>query len=143
MNPTSLLLVDDDDAFRIALGGELERLRFAVTLAASGEEALSRLAGSDPDVVLRMSADPGNRIRQFTAILLFEQFEEIGQCERVDGCGVQHADSDKIRFGFMLAAVTGQRRRLAQFDSQRQQPADISDHQLDRHHDAHRFRDAL
>jgi DNA-binding NtrC family response regulator len=59
MKPTSLLLVDDDDAFRMALGGELERLRFSVTLAASGEEALSRLAESDPDVVLLDLRLPG------------------------------------------------------------------------------------
>ena len=59
MNPTSLLLVDDDDAFRMALGGELERLRFAVTLAASGEEALARLAESEPDVVLLDLRLPG------------------------------------------------------------------------------------
>jgi DNA-binding NtrC family response regulator len=52
MKPTSLLIVDDDPAFRSALGSELERLRFSVTLAGSGEEALSRLRSAEPDVVL-------------------------------------------------------------------------------------------
>ena len=59
MTRTALLLVDDDDAFRTALGGELERRRFGVTLAASGEEALERLADSEPDVVLLDLRLPG------------------------------------------------------------------------------------
>jgi DNA-binding NtrC family response regulator len=52
MKSISLLLVDDDDPYRIALGGELERHGYAVTLAASGEDALARLAEREPDVVL-------------------------------------------------------------------------------------------
>jgi DNA-binding NtrC family response regulator len=59
MNPTSLLLVDDDEAFRVALGGELERLHFAVTLAGSGEEALAKLVEREPDVVLLDLRLPG------------------------------------------------------------------------------------
>ena len=59
MKTTSLLLVDDDDAFRTALGGELERQGFAVALAASGEDALARLAEREPDVVLLDLQLPG------------------------------------------------------------------------------------
>ena len=59
MKTTSLLIVDDDEAFRTALGGELERQRFAVSLAASGEDALRRLAEREPDVVLLDLQMPG------------------------------------------------------------------------------------
>jgi DNA-binding NtrC family response regulator len=48
----SILVVDDDPAFRRALTSELERMRFAVTSASTGGEALSRLAAGEPDVVL-------------------------------------------------------------------------------------------
>jgi DNA-binding NtrC family response regulator len=48
----SVLLVDDDSAFRVVMAGELERLRFKVTTAESGEEALTRLSDDAPDVVL-------------------------------------------------------------------------------------------
>jgi DNA-binding NtrC family response regulator len=59
MKTTSLLIVDDDEAFRTALGGELERQRFAVSLAGSGEDALRRLAEREPDVVLLDLQMPG------------------------------------------------------------------------------------
>jgi DNA-binding NtrC family response regulator len=59
MKTTSLLIVDDDEAFRTALGGELERQRFAVALAGSGEDALRRLAEREPDVVLLDLQMPG------------------------------------------------------------------------------------
>jgi DNA-binding NtrC family response regulator len=52
MKAISLLLVDDDDPYRTALGGELDRQGYSVTLAASGEDALARLAEREPDVVL-------------------------------------------------------------------------------------------
>jgi DNA-binding NtrC family response regulator len=59
MKTTSLLIVDDDEAFRTTLGGELERQRFAVSLAGSGEEALRRLADREPDVMLLDLQMPG------------------------------------------------------------------------------------
>lgn len=43
-DPPTLLVVDDDDAFRSALGGALGRRGFAVTLAASPAEALGAAA---------------------------------------------------------------------------------------------------
>jgi DNA-binding NtrC family response regulator len=52
MKAISLLVVDDDDPYRTALGGELDRQGYSVTLAASGEDALARLAEREPDVVL-------------------------------------------------------------------------------------------
>jgi CheY-like chemotaxis protein len=52
VNATSLLLVDDDKAFRCTLGHELERTGCVVTLAASGEEALAKLAVNEPEIVL-------------------------------------------------------------------------------------------
>jgi DNA-binding NtrC family response regulator len=47
-----LLLIDDDDAYRRALGGELRRMGYEVLLAGSGGEALTAVATATPDVVL-------------------------------------------------------------------------------------------
>ena len=59
MNATSLLLVDDDTAFRCTLGSELERTGCVVTLAGSGEEALAKLAANEPEIVLLDLRLPG------------------------------------------------------------------------------------
>jgi DNA-binding NtrC family response regulator len=48
----TVLLVDDDESFRKVLAKELSRLGHEVTNAASGEEALRRLAERTPEVVL-------------------------------------------------------------------------------------------
>jgi DNA-binding NtrC family response regulator len=48
----SLLLVDDDEAFRKVLARELSRLCHDVATAGSGEEALRRVAEREPEVVL-------------------------------------------------------------------------------------------
>jgi len=53
MKPAAaLLLVDDDEAFRKVLARELGRAGYDVATAASGEEALRRVAEREPDVVL-------------------------------------------------------------------------------------------
>ena len=59
MKPTSLLLVDDDAAFRHVMSGELRRLGYDVDTAASGEEALRRVAESEPDALLLDLRLPG------------------------------------------------------------------------------------
>lgn len=51
-SPTSLLLVDDDDAFRAVMSGELGRRGFEVITADSGQRALRTLEASQPDVIL-------------------------------------------------------------------------------------------
>jgi two-component system, NtrC family, response regulator HydG len=48
----SILLVDDDSAFRTVLGGELEHMGFHVDLAESGAQALASVRDGGPDVVL-------------------------------------------------------------------------------------------
>jgi DNA-binding NtrC family response regulator len=48
----SLLFVDDDDAFRRVLSGELERLQYRVTAAGSGAEALDMVGRVNPEIVL-------------------------------------------------------------------------------------------
>jgi DNA-binding NtrC family response regulator len=48
----SILLVDDDDAFRRVLSGELDRLGFAVTSVATGGDALRTLAEAPREIVL-------------------------------------------------------------------------------------------
>ena len=47
-----LLLVDDDPAYRRAMGNELRRLSYEVTLAETGAEAIAAIASTQPDVVL-------------------------------------------------------------------------------------------
>jgi two-component system response regulator AtoC len=47
-----LLLVDDDDAFRTVMGGEIASLGFHVDVAATGGEALERIAAREPAVVV-------------------------------------------------------------------------------------------
>ena len=56
-----ILLVDDDDAFRHVLAGELQRLGLdVVTRGDRGEAALRRLASAQPDVVLLDLQLPGH-----------------------------------------------------------------------------------
>ncbi|HEU5404221.1 MAG TPA: sigma-54 dependent transcriptional regulator [Terriglobales bacterium] len=52
MKTASILLVDDDSAFRQVMANELNRLGYSVTTAASGEEAVERVAIEEPEVVL-------------------------------------------------------------------------------------------
>ena len=55
----SILLVDDDVAFRHVLAGELKRLNYDVTAAGSGEDGLRRIAEAEPDIVLLDLQMPG------------------------------------------------------------------------------------
>ncbi len=58
-NSTTILLVDDDSAFRQIMGGELKRLGYTVIAAATGEEALHEVSRIEPDVVLLDLQLPG------------------------------------------------------------------------------------
>ncbi len=49
---TSVLVVDDDAAFRRVLAGELERAGYQVTAAANGEEAIDKARQVEPNLVL-------------------------------------------------------------------------------------------
>jgi DNA-binding NtrC family response regulator len=49
---STVLLVDDDDAFRNVLSGELQRMGFAVTAVPSAAEAIRRVSEREPDIVL-------------------------------------------------------------------------------------------
>ena len=57
--PASVLLVDDDPAFRQVMGGEIGRMGYEVASAGSGEEALQKLAKLEPHVVLLDLRLPG------------------------------------------------------------------------------------
>jgi DNA-binding NtrC family response regulator len=50
--PVTVLLVDDDDAFRTVMAGELRARGFATTTAASAAEAVARASAERPRVVL-------------------------------------------------------------------------------------------
>ena len=55
----SILIVDDDTAFRTVLASELERMDFDVRSAASGEEGVTAAAAVEPDVILLDLRLPG------------------------------------------------------------------------------------
>ncbi|HTM26077.1 MAG TPA: sigma-54 dependent transcriptional regulator [Vicinamibacterales bacterium] len=55
----TILVVDDDAAFRGVLQSELQRMEFEVSSAASGEAAIDRVANRAPDVVLLDLRLPG------------------------------------------------------------------------------------
>jgi two-component system, response regulator RegA len=57
--PMDFLLVDDDEAFRTVLARTLERRDFTVELAASGEQALAKLAQFEVQRILLDLSMPG------------------------------------------------------------------------------------
>ncbi len=59
MNPSSILLVDDDAAFRHVMARELQRIGYEVATASSGEEAIQRVSANEPDVVVLDLRLPG------------------------------------------------------------------------------------
>ena len=52
MKPSSLLLVDDDTAFRQVMTSELSRLGYDVEAVGTGEEAILRVVATEPEVVV-------------------------------------------------------------------------------------------
>jgi DNA-binding NtrC family response regulator len=59
MKQPSLLLVDDDAAFRQVMAGELGRVGYKVDTVGTGEEAIQRVAATEPEVVLLDLRLPG------------------------------------------------------------------------------------
>ena len=59
MKQPSLLLVDDDAAFRQVMAGELSRFGYDVAAVGTGEEAIERVSASEPEVVLLDLRLPG------------------------------------------------------------------------------------
>ncbi len=59
MKAASLLLVDDDPTFRQVMGNELKRLGYLIDSVGTGEEAVRRIATSEPDVLLLDVRLPG------------------------------------------------------------------------------------
>jgi DNA-binding NtrC family response regulator len=59
VSAVSILLVDDDSAFRQVMAGELQRLGYGVSTAASGEEAVRKAGQAEPEVVLLDLRLPG------------------------------------------------------------------------------------
>ncbi len=59
MKQPSLLLVDDDAAFRHVMAGELGRFGYQVDAVGTGEEAIERVAAAEPEVVLLDLRLPG------------------------------------------------------------------------------------
>ena len=59
MKKPSLLLVDDDAAFRQVMAGELVRVGYEVDATGTGEEAIQRITTAEPEVVLLDLRLPG------------------------------------------------------------------------------------
>ncbi len=59
MKAASILLVDDDSAFRHVMSNELRRLGFDVATSASGEEAMAHLERQEPEIALLDLRLPG------------------------------------------------------------------------------------
>ena len=59
MKTSTILMVDDDAAFRHVMSGELQRFGYEVATASSGEEAVQRISACEPDVVLLDLRLPG------------------------------------------------------------------------------------
>lgn len=59
MKTASIMLVDDDSAFRQVMANELSRLGHVVTTASSGEEAVTRVVAEEPEIVLLDLRLPG------------------------------------------------------------------------------------
>ncbi len=59
MTNASILMVDDDAAFRHVMADELGRLGYTVSTAGSGEQAVQQVATNEPDVVLLDLRLPG------------------------------------------------------------------------------------
>ncbi len=55
----TIMIVDDDAAFRHVMGSELGRLDFAIVAVESGEEAIRRATEAEPDVILLDLQLPG------------------------------------------------------------------------------------
>jgi len=58
-NTASILLVDDDAAFRHVMAGELRRMGHEIVTATSGEEAVARVEQHEPEIVLLDLRLPG------------------------------------------------------------------------------------
>jgi DNA-binding response OmpR family regulator len=93
--PGTVLVVDDDAAFRELVGGILGRAGYRVTEAASGEEALEAARLDHPDVVLLDVRLPGlsghevcRKLRselEETLPVLFVSGERVESFDRVAG----------------------------------------------------------
>lgn len=59
MKPPSLLLVDDDAAFRQVMAGELVRCGYEIDTVGTGEEAIEKVVSAEPEVVLLDLRLPG------------------------------------------------------------------------------------
>jgi len=59
MKQPSLLLVDDDAAFRQVMAGELGRVGYDVITVGTGEEAIERVSAAEPEVILLDLRLPG------------------------------------------------------------------------------------
>src|SRR5213078_2229610 len=58
-NTATILLVDDDSAFRHVMAGELRRMGHDVSTATSGEEAVTSVEQQEPEIVLLDLRLPG------------------------------------------------------------------------------------
>ncbi len=96
-NTASILLVDDDDAFRKVMSRELERLGFEVTVAATGEEAVQKAAQSEPDIMLLDLRLPG--MNGLEVLKAMRESHAAGEVIMMTGHGSLDSAIESIRIG--------------------------------------------
>ena len=94
---TSVLIVDDDDAFRTTIGRDLAEQGFVVSLAQNAAEAIDALAADDFDILLTDLRMPGadgidllDRVRTLsprTRAILMSGFASARDYQRALECG--------------------------------------------------------
>jgi DNA-binding NtrC family response regulator len=96
-NTATVLVVDDDAAFRLILSGELERLGYQVVAVATGESALKEVIRLNPDVVLLDLRLPG-----LNGLEVMKRIREINPASEVimlTGHGSIDTAIESIRIG--------------------------------------------
>ena len=93
----TILLVDDDAAFRTVMAAELSRSGYAVRTAASGEDALAACTHAEPQVILLDLQMPG--ISGLDVLRRLQEREAPGEVIMLTGHGSIDTAIEAIRIG--------------------------------------------
>jgi two-component system, OmpR family, KDP operon response regulator KdpE len=123
LNPSSILVVDDDPSIRRSLASELEVEGYVVALASSGQEAERLAAETSPDLVITDLAMPHGdgfslitrlRERSSTPIVVISVREQEGDKVRALDLGADDYVTKPFSMPELLARVRAQLRRTAE-----------------------------
>lgn len=93
----TVLLVDDDPAFRHVMSVELERLGYRVTAVGAAEEAIAAARSNEPDVVLLDLRLPG--VKGLEALLAIKAKSPLSEVIMLTGHGSIDTAIESIRSG--------------------------------------------